>query len=312
MLGYVIIGIIFLAGVSLCVRLNRNNLKQVDHVENDLGQVKDMKQINEMREQLWGDVRCDQDEDSVLKENEIDCNKPMRVEQKIAFIREKVIQLNKISKELEQVFPEKSFKLDGIIVGNIVEIMASYVYGMSLYRQSEKTHDGISNGKEVQVKGTQSNGRILIHEMPEHLLVEYLNTEAGEIEEIYNGPGEFIWKYTTPISATQNSITVSKLVELNQQVDESDKLKTILPIKQYQLSMTNKNHSVPKKTESQAGKTTTTGYTNKNNQTNKGCLHKPGTHPNQTAYLLYCNECGHEYEANGCDIAIRRCPNCQC
>ena len=87
MLGYVVIGIIFLAGISLCVRLNRNNLKQVDHVELDLGQVTDMEQINEMCDMFWEDVRCDQDEDNDLKENEIDCNKPMRVEQKIAFIR---------------------------------------------------------------------------------------------------------------------------------------------------------------------------------------------------------------------------------
>jgi len=24
-------------------------------------------------------------------------------------------------------------------------------------------------------------------------------------------------------------------------------------------------------------------------------------------YLLHCNQCGFEYEANGCDVAIRRC-----
>lgn len=29
-----------------------------------------------------------------------------------------------------------------------------------------------------------------------------------------------------------------------------------------------------------------------------------------TAYLLHCNECGFEYEANGCDVAIRKCPRC--
>ena len=56
MLGYVVIGIIFLAGISLCVRLNRNNLKQVDHVELDLGQVTDMEQINEMCDMFWEDL----------------------------------------------------------------------------------------------------------------------------------------------------------------------------------------------------------------------------------------------------------------
>ena len=52
------------------------------------------------------------------------------------------------------------------------------------------------------------------------------------------------------------------------------------------------------------------GYTNRNNQENYGCLNKPGNHYNQMAYLLHCNECGFEYEANGCDVAIRKCPRC--
>lgn len=60
----------------------------------------------------------------------------------------------------------------------------------------------------------------------------------------------------------------------------------------------------------EGGKTLVKGYTNRNNQENYGCLNKPGNHYNQTAYLLHCNECGFEYEANGCDVAIRKCPRC--
>ena len=58
------------------------------------------------------------------------------------------------------------------------------------------------------------------------------------------------------------------------------------------------------------GKTLIAGYVNRNNQENKGCLNKPGNHYNQMAYLLHCNNCGFEYEANGCDVAIRKCPKC--
>lgn len=58
------------------------------------------------------------------------------------------------------------------------------------------------------------------------------------------------------------------------------------------------------------GKTLVKGYVNRNNQENYGCLNKPGKHYNQTAYLLHCNECGYEYGANGCDVAIRKCPRC--
>lgn len=232
------------------------------------------------------------------------------IEKKITFLHEKVIQLNQISRELEEAFPEKSFKLDGIIVGNIVEILTAYSYGMNLYRQSEKTHDGEVNGVKVQIKGTQSNKRILIGEKPEHLLVEYLNTDTGEIEEIYNGPGELVWKYVTPISTTQNGITVMKLIALDKQVSEEARLKPILPIRKYRQEDT-LDFEYSHQQESHAGKTTSIGYTNRNNQTNKGCLHKPGTHANQTAYLLHCNNCGYEYETNGCDIAIRKCPYCQ-
>lgn len=238
-------------------------------------------------------------------------NERMNVEQKIMFLREKVIQMNHITSELESVFPEKSFKMDGIIVGNIVEIMVAYTYGMNLYKQSEKTHDAELNGVKVQIKGTQGNGRIHIAEKPEHLLVEFLNTETGEIEEIYNGPGEFMWKYVTPISNQHNTITVSKLLELNQLVDISLKVRPVLPLKTYQSEIAEVKKSIRQQDKSHAGKTTVTGYTNVNNQTNRGCLHKPGTHANQTAYLMHCNLCGYDYEANGCDIKIRKCPNCQ-
>ena len=64
------------------------------------------------------------------------------------------------------------------------------------------------------------------------------------------------------------------------------------------------------KTKKKTGKTLVKGYINRNNQENYGCLNKPGNHSNQMAYLLHCNECGFEYEANGCDVAIRKCPRC--
>ena len=63
-------------------------------------------------------------------------------------------------------------------------------------------------------------------------------------------------------------------------------------------------------TKKKTGKTLVKGYINRNNQENYGCLNKTGNHASQMAYLLHCNDCGFEYEANGCDIAIRKCPRC--
>lgn len=58
-------------------------------------------------------------------------------------------------------------------------------------------------------------------------------------------------------------------------------------------------------------KTTEQGYNNKNNQTVIRKTDLPGNDHNQKVYVLRCNECLHEYGANGSDIWLRRCPNCQ-
>ncbi len=58
-------------------------------------------------------------------------------------------------------------------------------------------------------------------------------------------------------------------------------------------------------------KTTDPGYTNKNNQTVIRKTDLSGNHYNQKLYVLQCEECCHQYGANGADIWLRRCPNCQ-
>ena len=58
-------------------------------------------------------------------------------------------------------------------------------------------------------------------------------------------------------------------------------------------------------------KTTDPGYNNKNNQTVIRKTELPGNHHNQKLYVLRCEECLHEFGANGADIWLRRCPNCQ-
>ena len=105
----------------------------------------------------------------------------MHQQQKIQFLSEKIKELNKITTEIGEVFPEKSFKMDGILIGNIVEVLTAHTYGIILYKQSEKTHDGEVDGKKVQIKGTQGNDAIVIREEPEYLLVEYLDKKNGVI-----------------------------------------------------------------------------------------------------------------------------------
>ena len=204
------------------------------------------------------------------------------------------------------MFPEKSFKLDGILIGNIVEVLTAQAYGITLYKQSEKTHDGEVDGKKVQIKGTQGKDAIVIRDEPEHLLVEYLDKETGTIQEIYNGPGSVAWQYRSYVpSMNFYTIRINKLLELDATIRDEERITPVATVRKFVKGFTEK-----KKQTAEKGKTLVKGYINRNNQENYGCLNKPGNHYNQMAYLLHCNECGFEYEANGCDVAIRKCPRC--
>ena len=57
--------------------------------------------------------------------------------------------------------------------------------------------------------------------------------------------------------------------------------------------------------------TTDKGYVNKNGQLNQGRSNVASNHYNQTNFAMRCGRCGFEYTANGCDIWLRKCPNCQ-
>ena len=233
--------------------------------------------------------------------------------EKVAFLSEKIKELNTITSEIEKVFPEKSFKLDGILVGNIVEVLTAHAYGINLYRQSEKTHDGEVDGKKVQIKGTQGNNYIVIREEPEYLIVEHLDKETGTIQEIYNGPGSLAWQYRSYVpSMNFYTIRVNKLLKLNAIVPDAERIQPIIPMKKYSKCITASMKATKKRGQAKrkVGKSLVVGYINRNNQENRGCLDKPGNHVNQLAYLLHCNVCGFEYEANGCDVAIRKCPKC--
>ena len=58
-------------------------------------------------------------------------------------------------------------------------------------------------------------------------------------------------------------------------------------------------------------KTTDAGYINKNQQKNLGYAGVSETHYNQRFFSMECLKCGHQYYANGCDVWLRKCPNCQ-
>lgn len=136
---------------------------------------------------------------------------------------------------MEELYPERSFKLDGILLGNIGEILAAYHYGLKLFKQSVPTHDGevIADGRKVQVKITQSNS-IVLREKMDYLLVLHLNRSNGEVTEIYNGSGGRIWENARYVKQMNHySLSVPKLLQLREQVADEERIKQVHVVKQY-------------------------------------------------------------------------------
>ena len=95
---------------------------------------------------------------------------------------------------LEQTFKGRHFTLDGHLVGSIGEVLASYHYGIRLYEASTAIHDGeVLDGRKVQIKMTQGD-TIVISEQPDYLIALYMDRKTGEVQEIYNGPGEILFR----------------------------------------------------------------------------------------------------------------------
>ena len=101
--------------------------------------------------------------------------------------------------------------------------MAAYYYGIDLLPSGRKIHDGIVDGKQVQIKITQGNA-VVIKDVPEYLLVLLLK-ENGDIFEVYNGPGKKAFKVASkPDGYNHHHIQVNRLIEMSNGVEESQRL----------------------------------------------------------------------------------------
>jgi hypothetical protein len=57
--------------------------------------------------------------------------------------------------------------------------------------------------------------------------------------------------------------------------------------------------------------TTAIGYRNTHGQEVTQKTDRAGTLPHQRVYVVRCGQCGHEYDADGCDVHSSRCSHCQ-
>jgi Family of unknown function (DUF6998) len=125
---------------------------------------------------------------------------------------------------LEVLFPGRPFTLDGHLVGSIGEVLAAERYGLTLLPPSAEAHDAsTADGKRVQIKLTQGKS-VALRSNCDHLIVLRLN-EAGEAEEIFNGPGAIVWAAVGKMQKNgQRAISIVKLKRLMERVAPADRI----------------------------------------------------------------------------------------
>lgn len=139
-----------------------------------------------------------------------------------------VQQLYQLTKEIGELYPGRHFTPDGHLVGSIGECIVAEAYGLQLMPASNKGFDAItSNGMQVEIKTTQ--GKTVGFRSPaEHVVVVKFRSD-GSCFEIYNGPGDLIWQQLSNRKRPSNGqyqISVSKLMQLDKMVGESQRLES--------------------------------------------------------------------------------------
>ena len=143
-------------------------------------------------------------------------------------LKRKYIELNNIISGLDSEY-DRHFTLDGHLVGSIGEVLASYYYGINLFKASEKIHDGIVDGRYVQIKITQRNS-VVIKDQPDFLLVLQLE-QNGDISEVYNGPGYLALEIASEKdSYNHRHMQINRLIEQSRKVDDSLRIEQKYPV----------------------------------------------------------------------------------
>jgi len=152
-------------------------------------------------------------------------------------------QLLAITKSLKDKY-DKSFTLDGKLVGDIGEVLCSEKYGIILYPENEPIHDGEEKvtGRKIQIKSSFKNYSYFPYgeaKLPDYFLsvpdyfLSVNITKEGELEELFNGPGSYIVEHYIKArklkgyNKTYYTLSKGILKELNSKVPENKKIKTV-------------------------------------------------------------------------------------
>ena len=144
-------------------------------------------------------------------------------------------QLLEITKALKEKYPSKNFTLDGKLVGDIGGVLVSEKYGLELYSENAIIHDGEErvSGRKVQIKSSFKNYSYFpFAHVPEYFLSINISND-GEIEELFNGPGQFIVEHyikarnLKAYNKTWYTLSKGVLQRLNNEVSLKDKIKVL-------------------------------------------------------------------------------------
>ena len=127
---------------------------------------------------------------------------------------------------LKLSFPDKKFTIDGRLVGDIGETIASLYYDIELFKKQKPDHDGLCSNGKVQVKATFKDS-LTFRTIPEYYLGIKLFPNGG-YEEIYNGPGQLIYdhyKYRKSIGNKLLSFPIAELNKLSKTISPEDRIK---------------------------------------------------------------------------------------
>jgi hypothetical protein len=128
--------------------------------------------------------------------------------------------------ELEEMFPGRHFTPDGHMIGSLGECLVADAYDLELKPASNKGYDAVApSGRKVEIKATQAKS-VAFRSCPEHTIIIKINPE-GTFEEIYNGPGDLIWKQFEVRKLPTNGqyqIALSKVRKLAAEIQTTDQL----------------------------------------------------------------------------------------
>lgn len=131
--------------------------------------------------------------------------------------------------ELESMFPGRHFTPDGHMVGSIGECLVADAYGLELMTASNKGYDAVTpTGVRVEIKATQAKS-VAFRSEPDHTIAIKILAD-GTFEEVFNGPGNIVWKQfegkPKPTNG-QYQISINRLKELNKKVADDERISKI-------------------------------------------------------------------------------------